>query len=108
MIVKFLFMVDYGVYLWYDRSIETENKVRKWRKEKMTVKEYMKKKGYTQFSITDTTLERGYVSRKKDIEIPYEDHTIYMAGGRRKGQIFIYLPCYYSSQYCHRAYLKFN
>lgn len=74
----------------------------------MTVREYMKKKGYTEFDITDTTLERGYVSRKKDIEIPYEEHEIYMAGGRRKGQWFIYLPCYYSSQYCHRAYLKFK
>ena len=74
----------------------------------MTVMEYMKKKGYTYFEITDIKLERGYVSRKKDIEIPYEDHVLHMAGGRRKGQLFIYLPCYYSSQYCHRAYLKFN
>ena len=74
----------------------------------MTVREYMYKKGYTEFKVTDTTLERGYVSRKKDIEIPYEDHVLHMAGGRRKGQLFIYLPCYYSSQYCHRAYLKFN
>ena len=73
----------------------------------MTVREYMDKKCYTNFEITDTTLERGYVSRKKDIEIPYEDHVIYMAGGKRKGQLYIYLPCFYSSQYCHRAYLKF-
>ena len=74
----------------------------------MTVREYMDKKGYTEFKVTDTTLERGYVSRKKDIEIPYEDHVLHMASGRRKGQWFIYLPCFYSSQYCHRAYLKFN
>ena len=74
----------------------------------MTVKEFMKKKGYTDFEVIDTTLERGYVSRKKDSEIAYEDHEIYMAGGKRKGQWFIYLPCFYSSQYCHRAYLRFN
>lgn len=74
----------------------------------MTVREYMNKKGYTEFKITDTTLERGYVSRKKDIQIPYEDHVLCMAGGKRKGQYFIYLPCFYSSQYCQRAYLKFR
>ena len=74
----------------------------------MTVREYMDKKCYNNFEITDTTFERGYVSRKKYIEIPYEDHVIYMAGGKRKGQLYIYLPCFYSSQYCHRAYLKFN
>lgn len=74
----------------------------------MTVREYMNKKGYTKFDIIDTTLERGYVSRKKDIKIPYEDHEIHIAGGKRKGDMFIYLPCYYSAQYCHRAYLKFK
>lgn len=68
----------------------------------------MEKECYTQFEIIDTTLERGYVSRKKDIEIPYEDHVLCLAGGRRKGQYFIYLPCFYSSRYCHRAYLKFR
>ena len=60
------------------------------------------------FEITDITLERGYVSRKKDIEIPYEDHVLHIACGRRNGQLFIYLPCFHSSQYCQRAYLKFN
>lgn len=74
----------------------------------MTVREYMDRKGYTEFYIDDIKLERGYVSRKKDIEIAYEDHQIHIAGGRRKGEIFIYLPCYYSSQYCHRAYIKFR
>lgn len=74
----------------------------------MTVREYMNKKGYRDFCIIDTALERGYVSRKKDIKIPYEEHEIYMAGGRRKGDMFIYLPCFYSNHYCHRAYLKFK
>ena len=74
----------------------------------MTLKEYMNKKGYTNFDIYDIKLERGYISRKKDIEMPYEDHQIHIASGRRKGDIFIYLPCYYSSQYCHRAYIKFR
>ena len=74
----------------------------------MTVREYMEKKGYTSFEIIDTTLESGYVSRKKDIEIPYEDHVLHVAGGRRKGDMFIYLSCFYSSRYCHRAYLKFR
>lgn len=74
----------------------------------MTVKEYMDKKGYTDVKITDKKLERGYVSRKKDTEISYEQHELYMARGRRKNEMFIYLPCFHSSQYCYRAYLKFR
>lgn len=74
----------------------------------MIVREYMQNNGYTNFDITDMKLERGYISRKKDIMIPYEDHQLYTASGKRKGDFFIYLPCYYSSRYCYRAYLKFR
>ena len=65
----------------------------------MTVKE-LKEKGYVN---TDIKYQRGYVSRKNynpDIQ------TVYTAGGKRKGDKYYLVPCYNSTQYCYRQYIK--
>lgn len=57
------------------------------------------KDGYTQ---NDLKYQRGYVSRKVDIR----KQPVLIAGGSRKGQLYILLPNFDSTQYCFRAYLK--
>ena len=49
----------------------------------------------------DTKYQRGYVSRRID---PLSQ-TVHTAGGNRKGQLYILLPSYQSTQYCIRQYL---
>lgn len=45
--------------------------------------------------------ERGYVSRQSLLDtLP-----IKVAGGKRKGQIYVSLPVYTSSRFCYRQYL---
>ena len=63
----------------------------------MTVKE-MLDNGYR---FSDVTFQRGYVSRKTDIE----QSEVMQAGGSRKGQFYVLAHCYYSSRYCYRQYL---
>lgn len=46
--------------------------------------------------------QRGYISRKID-PMAQEVHT---AGGNRRGQLYILLPCKTSTRYCFRQYLK--
>lgn len=55
-------------------------------------------KGY---KLGDTAYQRGYVSRKAYID----DLPVHKAGGRRKGQLYVLLPSYRSTQYCIRQYL---
>lgn len=45
---------------------------------------------------------RDYVSRKVDIG----KQPVKTAGGRRKGQLYVELPCFLSSQYAIRQYLS--
>lgn len=54
------------------------------------------------YIIVDRKYQRGYISRK----INEMDQTIKVAGGRRAGDLYIKLPCYKSTQYFFRAYLK--
>ena len=54
--------------------------------------------GYTP---TFTSLQRGYVSRKMDMDIA----PVMVAGGNRKGMLYVLLPCWQSTQYCVRQYL---
>lgn len=49
----------------------------------------------------DQKYQRGYVSRKTNIE----NQNVFTAGGSRKNQKYILLPCYSSTQYCIRQYL---
>lgn len=44
---------------------------------------------------------RGYVSRKVDIG----NQPVKTAGGNRKRQPYVELPCFYSTQYAIRQYL---
>lgn len=45
---------------------------------------------------------RGYVSRRVDIG----KQSVKTAGGNRKGQLYVELPCFHSSQYAIRQYLS--
>lgn len=49
----------------------------------------------------DIMLQRGYVSRK----VCKDTQPVHIAGGRRKGQLYILLPNWESTQYCYRLYL---
>lgn len=53
------------------------------------------------YHTADTTYQRGYISRKAD---PMQQ-PIRIAGGSRKGQLYILLPSAQSTQYCIRQYL---
>ena len=49
----------------------------------------------------DTAYQRGYVSRRIDtLTAP-----VMVAGGSRKGQMYVLLPCQASTQYCIRQYI---
>lgn len=63
----------------------------------MTLKEALAQ-GY---KFTDSTWERGYVSRKQDNMTA----TVRTAGGRRKDQLYVLLPSHLSTRYCIRQYL---
>lgn len=64
----------------------------------MTLKEALLS-GYKK---ADCTYQRGYVSRKVNVD----EQTVYTAGGSRKGEKYVLLPTWESSQYCIRQYLK--
>lgn len=53
------------------------------------------------YRISDTSYQRGYISRRAD-PLGQEVKT---AGGKRTGQLYVLLPCWSSSQYCIRQYL---
>lgn len=50
----------------------------------------------------DATYQRGYISRRAD---PMQQ-PVHVAGGHRKGQLYVLLPTNKSTQYCIRQYLK--
>jgi hypothetical protein len=49
----------------------------------------------------DQTYQRGYISRKIDPN----NQVVMVAGGNRKGDKYILLPCWHSTQYCIRQYI---
>ena len=54
------------------------------------------------YKIGDRKMQRGYVSRK----IPNcSDIQVFVAGGRRKNELYILVPCWGSTRYCYRQYL---
>lgn len=55
-------------------------------------------RGYTN---SFTSLQRGYISRKMDAA----NAPVMVAGGNRKGLLYVVLPCWQSSQYSIRQYL---
>lgn len=54
------------------------------------------------YKTADTKYQRGYVSRLAD---PYAQPVQTVRRGNRKGQLYVLLPCYCSTQYCIRQYL---
>lgn len=50
----------------------------------------------------DSAYQRGYISRRTDTSAA----PVMVAGGSRKGQLYVLMPCSISSQYCIRQYLK--
>lgn len=58
-----------------------------------------KKNGYVD---ADCKYFRGYISRK----VNEDDQLVKVAGGRRKGQLYVELPCWHSTNYAVRQYLK--
>lgn len=49
-----------------------------------------------------TAYQRGYVSRRGG----WENQLVHVAGGARKGQLYVLVPCWTSTQYCVRQYLN--
>lgn len=64
----------------------------------MTV-EQARKEGYIEY---DTSYTKGYLSHKTDIE----NQQMKVAGGNRKGEFYYEKPCYHSSRYHYRVYMK--
>lgn len=50
----------------------------------------------------DIKLESGYVSRK----VNPENQVVKIAGGKRKGQLYVLLANYQSNRFCYRQYLS--
>lgn len=53
------------------------------------------------YRVTDIKWQRKYISRKADIM----EQPVKLAEGNRKGQAYVELPSWQSSQYSLRAYL---
>lgn len=53
------------------------------------------------YRMADTTYQRGYISRKVNMY----DQPVKVAGGSRRGQLYIEAPCSTSTQYSYRIYI---
>lgn len=53
------------------------------------------------YKVTYTALQRGYVSRRIDVD----DQPIMIAGGHRRGRLYYLAPSWQSTQYCRRVYI---
>ena len=49
----------------------------------------------------DQQYQRGYVSRKVDVDTQW----VYTAGGSRKGDKYVLLPAWNTTQFCIRQYI---
>lgn len=54
------------------------------------------------YVLADTTLQRGYVS----VYQAAQDAPVYVAGGNRRGQLYVLLHNPSSTMYCYRQYLR--
>lgn len=50
----------------------------------------------------DSRYQRGYISRRVDAD----SQPVHVAGGNRRGALYVLLPAANSSQYCIRQYLR--
>lgn len=53
------------------------------------------------YSIAFLRYQRGYISRNTNID----KAPVMVAGGARKGMLYVLVPCWKSTQYCQRMYL---
>jgi len=53
------------------------------------------------YHVADTVTEAGYISRKMDVGAG----DVYIAGGRRKGQLYALIPNWNSTRFYYRVYL---
>lgn len=53
------------------------------------------------YSVAFLRYQRGYISRNTNIN----KATVMVAGGSRKGMLYVLVPCWQSTQYCQRMYL---
>lgn len=55
------------------------------------------------YKLNNMTYQRGYVTRK-----PRKPEEIWVktAGGTRKGELYILMPCFTSTRFCYRVYLS--
>lgn len=69
-----------------------------------TYEEFLEK-GYRPYG--EPMKQLGYVSRKPLLLKNSLVKPVYIAGrGRRAGQLFILIPCFTSTRFCYRMYLK--
>ena len=54
------------------------------------------------YKVREYKYQRGYVSRK----INLANQPVLTGKGYRKNQLYVLIPCFTSTQYCFRAYLK--
>lgn len=54
------------------------------------------------YKIGDWKYHRGYVSRKLTNLGELE---VFVAGGNRRNELYVLLPCFSSTRYCYRQYL---
>ena len=55
------------------------------------------------YKLADQQYQRGYVSRKIDL---WGGSPVHVAGGSRRGELYILRPAWSTSQYCIRQYLR--
>ena len=58
------------------------------------------KQGYREY---DRKFTLGYTSRKP---MRPENKQVYTAGGSRKGELYYMAPCWKSTIYCYRVYIR--
>ena len=56
--------------------------------------------------VIDVKAQMGYISRKTRALIERDDTPVYVAGGKRKGQLYYLRPRYDTTRYCWRCYLN--
>lgn len=54
------------------------------------------------YKMADMKFQLGYVSRK----VNREEQKVHVACGKRKGQLYVLVPCFESTRYCYRLYLE--
>ena len=66
--------------------------------------EEARRAGYTESG--ECSYQNGYISRREELRLK-DNNRVYVAGkGKQCGKLFYLYPCYNSTRYCMRVYLK--